>query len=432
VYREELHVKLWLGWQQVAIALFALTMGCGIVNFSYGIIVQSIGEEFHPSRTVLMLGIMASTLGGAVLAPFLGRALDQSSTRLVMSLAAASTAVGLIALSLVNAMWQVPVIYAIFLSAPVVALTPVGSTALLSRWFVRNRSLALGIAALGMSIGGFIFPPLIQHLMSVFEWRTALRIFGLLVLVVGVPAIFVFMIDRPEDRNLFPDGDDAVPRANSAQDSTWEAVGAGSFFKNSNFWFICLAVSLPMAVASGATSNLVPLMADLGNPASQAALAISLSAVAALLGTFSFALVGDRFNLRLILCVYLVLVAAGTLSFAYAHSGAMVIVSVMLMTFGICGVTTLWGALTAHAFGQGAVGRAMGLMAMISTLIAMGAPVLFGMVRDLSGTYTLAFLSSAAIVLVALLLALRIRVAPEQESSQPLALPAVPSKTRTS
>jgi cyanate permease len=72
----------------------------------------------------------------------------------------------------------------------------------------------------------------------------------------------------------------------------------------------------------------------------------------------------------------------------------------------------LWGFLLAKAFGVESLGRAMGLMSSVVTLLNLSTPMLFGLVFDRTGSYDPALTVYIGLLFVAVLLAPRVRTSP--------------------
>src|SRR5436305_11730840 len=68
---------------------------------------------------------------------------------------------------------------------------PLPSQVLLSRWFDKSRGMAMGIAYLGIGLGGAIVPLISNLLVRHFGWQMALRILGLLIIVLALPMALV-------------------------------------------------------------------------------------------------------------------------------------------------------------------------------------------------------------------------------------------------
>src|SRR5437762_3439571 len=68
---------------------------------------------------------------------------------------------------------------------------PLPNQVLLSRWFDKSRGMAMGIAYLGIGLGGAIVPLISNLLVRHFGWQMALRILGLLIIVLALPMALV-------------------------------------------------------------------------------------------------------------------------------------------------------------------------------------------------------------------------------------------------
>jgi len=78
---------------------------------------------------------------------------------------------------------------------------------LLSNWFIKRRGfvMSLGVSALGFSM---LLTPFAQHLISTLGWRTTYLVFaGMAIFVVMIPNA-ILLRNLPEDKGLVPDGGD--------------------------------------------------------------------------------------------------------------------------------------------------------------------------------------------------------------------------------
>jgi MFS family permease len=406
-----------VGWQQVAMVFFMLALATGIVFSSYGIVAAPIGREFHASHTVLMMGVGVLLFAAAVLSPTIGSWMDRYSFRKLLTITAAMLAGGLLALSFAQAMWQVICIYAIFMTLPTTVCGPMGASALVLRWFVRRKALAMGIAISGLSAGSFFFPVIIQHLIEMFDWRITLRIMSLFVAVTLIPAALFLVVDRPSDRNLYPDGAKEPPAGELDQPKIAKGAKRGpqggtnrQVITDRNFWLLALALGIPMSAGTGTTSNIVLFAADMGFPAELAALVMSLIAVCSASGKLSFAAIGDRFDIRIIQAVSMLFYSAGLAVLASAHSFAALFIGAGLVSYGSGLLSPLWGVVIARAFDANIMGRAMGLIMSVAMVLSVLAPVVIGALRDLTGTYVTPFLVYAVVIAVATLLLKQVQI----------------------
>ena len=71
------------------------------------------------------------------------------------------------------------------------------SQVLLSRWFDKTRGKAMGIAYLGIGIGGALVPLLAAWLTSQLGWRGSLQALGVLIVLIAFPLAYFVREVRP-------------------------------------------------------------------------------------------------------------------------------------------------------------------------------------------------------------------------------------------
>ena len=83
----------------------------------------------------------------------------------------------------------------------------VPSSTIVTRWFVRKRSVALSIASSGLSLGGIAITPVIATIIdadSLVYWAPRLAVAFLIGML---PAVWFLIHPAPEPLGLRPDGD---------------------------------------------------------------------------------------------------------------------------------------------------------------------------------------------------------------------------------
>ena len=101
------------------------------------------------------------------------------------------------------------------------------------RYFMKRRSLALGLVATGPGGGLFVMSPIVQALVDAFDWRIAFMAMAGIVAIIG-PLVCVFL--------RIPD--DSSTKQNNAEDETKGNLFDFSVFRNKRFviftWAVCL------------------------------------------------------------------------------------------------------------------------------------------------------------------------------------------------
>ncbi|MGE3691741.1 MAG: MFS transporter [Novosphingobium sp.] len=401
-----------IGWRQV-VAAFLLMGTMAMIASSYSVLAVSFAQEFDKPRSVLLLAMTALSLISGLLSPFLGILMDRVSLRLIMLLGSFFLAAGYVLLSFAGSFYQVIAVFGLVMAPANVLLGPTAGTVLISRWFFSRRGRAMGVAIAGISLGSAVFPPLMQWLFDLFEWRGGLRVLSLILLAVTVPAALM-VVSHPSERGLQPDGAQELPEQaalTASGDAAAPRVSAWSIFADPAFWLTVLLIGLVSAGLKGMVTNLSPLAIDEGIAPVRAALLISVFAGSGFVAKLIFAGVADRLGLRVLLVLMLVGFSAGNALMTQAEAGFWTIAAAVAM-IGLFGGMALpiQSLLVPRVFGEKIVGRVMGSLSFVMLLILLASPPLFGLIYDLTGDYDGIFIAFSGLALAALLAALTIRL----------------------
>lgn len=394
-------VSFAVGWRQVCIC-FLLLSACGMIASTYSIVAVPLAREFQPSRMVLMLAMTILSGIGAVLMPAIGPIMDRVSLRKLMACGGVLLASGYVAISFAATFSQVLLAFGLLVAPANVLIGPLAATVLLSRWFAERRGRAMGFAIAGVAAGGFVFPVIIQGLLDAYQWREALRLLGLVLLVWTVPAALL-VVDRPSDRGLHPDGA-PQPSDLARSEMSRAPVSAREVLSDPAFWMIAVTVAIVTSGMKGMVTNLAPLAIDNGVEASSAALLVSVYAGCGFISKLSFAVLADRLGPRVLMFAALAGFAVGMACLTQAGAGYAVI-ALGVSLIGLFGglMVPIESYIVPRVFGQRAVGRAMGLLSATILVALLATPPLFGLIFDLFGSYQGMFWTFCGLALAGLL-----------------------------
>src|SRR6266498_5539966 len=155
-------------------------------------------REFGWSRTQVTSGNAISKL---LIGPLFGFAagwiVDRFGPRRLMMagiVMAGGALIGLGATSLAGAFY----FFYFFNALGYVCGGPLPCQVLVSRWFDKTRGKVMGIAYLGIGIGGAVVPLLSHWLTDLFGWRGSLQAVGVLIVLIAFPLAF-FVREAPID-----------------------------------------------------------------------------------------------------------------------------------------------------------------------------------------------------------------------------------------
>ena len=274
------------------------------------------------------------------------------------------------------------------------------------RWFVRRRGFASGLAVAGIGVGTLVMPPLASLLIGSFGWRGAYLALGALALVLGCGMALLIEND-PRGRGLNPDGDELAGSSEQAGGAAIrEAIRSGRFI---SLYVACLICSFGVFVPF---VHLVPFARDHGIAASMAAVLLGVIGLGSTAGRFFLGTVADRMGRERALLMMFVGMAASLA--IWALSANVWSLAVFAFVYGVFygGWVAVLPAVVMDYFGGRNVS---GIIGVLYTSVAFGTligPSAAGFAFDLSHSYELPIVASAATnVLAALIVAITPRAA---------------------
>ena len=422
---------MFYGWRIVSISSPAQAVSTGLTFYVYGLFLAPIESEFGASRLAATLGLTLLILVQGCVSPVLGAMMDRGSIRAIMAGGALLMGVGLVGVSFATAFWQVGLLFASLVAVGSHCFGPLASSTLVAKWFSARRGRALGIAAVGASLGGFVFPPLVAALLARFGWRAALLDMGAFVALCAIP-IALFVRSRPEEVGEVPDGIHA-----EASGTESPALGSGpadgpavappeapdfgtaELLRSRNLWVITASLGLAWCSVGVLLAHLIPYAMDRGFSTERAAFLMSAYAGAGVAGRLVFGTLADRFDKRAVIASAVGLLGLGWSGLIASPSFSLLLAACLAMGVGVGGLMPLWGALTGACFGRAAFGRAMGLMNPLMFPFNLAGAPLAAWLYDRTGDYTTAFTGFLATLVASIAIACLLRV-PAVEPGSPL------------
>ena len=411
------NATLFLGWRMVAVAFLVDFIAVGFFFYSYGIFFKAIAVEFGDSRFGVSIGVTVTQGVGALLAPFIGRALDRFPLKNVMACGAISMGTGFGLLGLVQTPLQFYLVLGVFVGFGAGAMGQLATSKLVSNWFVLKRGSALGIAATGISVSGVIMPAISAWIIATFGWREAFMTYGLITFLVVVPVVLRLVISRPEDVGLLPDGateKDSLPPPKPP-------LRTRDFLSQPNFWVLLTVIGLLFCIQSATLIHMVPKLTDSGLSLVAASGIASATAGFGIMGKLIFGALVDRWDVRHALWLGIGFQFVGQLMMVFMEGHLVFLIGACFFGFGMGGVVPMQGAVVGAAFGRESFGRVLGAMRPPMAVLHLAGTPFAGWVYDVTGSYRPASLTFLVLYLIAavVVLALKVETRSKNRSRQP-------------
>lgn len=402
------------GWFVLAASAVMEMLVVGATSYGSGLFVLPLQAEYGLSRADASSAILFLYVGSVFVAPVAGRLLDRYSIRLAIGFGIVCLSAGLAAIALTHSLLVMVTALLVPTAMGFSLLGPMTTATLASRWFFRRRGLALGLAAIATSAGGFGVVPLLSRAIEIQGWRPALLEEAGVFFIVIMALTLLVLRDNPFQAG-YAEHSENKGRTDAALLGAGGAAGlrAATILSSRAFW----APSLLLASIS-ALSQVIVVSApayghQLGFGAASSAFLISAFSGAAALTKVTAGVMADVWNKRLLLFVTALFMPLGLGLLSVASEYGAVIAACAMAGVALGGALPLSGSLIAARFGAPHFGSVIGWTYFLIYGLTILAVRFTGTVFDRTGSYHAAFEAllgaSLAASLISLLLDLRVK-----------------------
>jgi MFS family permease len=384
---------LFYGYVILAICFLNMLVMRGITS-SFSVFYIALLDEFRWSHGTAATIASVNFLVYALVSPLVGWAFDRVGPRRLMPLAGALVGAGFLLSSLSRLLWQLYATYGVVVALGQSGLGFVIHAALISRWFVRHRGMAIGLATMGQGIGALLLVPLAQVIISTSGWRAAFAVMGMIFLAVVVPANAIFQRGSPADLGQLPDGGAAAPAGRSGNRPVRVSAGrawtVGEALRSFPFWSITLGHFALGSALFMIYTHLVAHLTDQGLSRLLAAFVFGLIGFVRVGGEPLWGLLSDRLGRDRAYAIAISLTLLGVVGLALIVTGAPLwVVYAIAVLYGISHTAgnPTYGAMIGDIFGGPTVGIIFGFLEVSFGLgSALGAWA-GGYLYDATGSY---------------------------------------------
>jgi MFS family permease len=401
------------GWRMVFTGLAVEFTVIGFLFYSFPIFWPYLISELGMTESQLGMVTAFYFIPVAILAIFVGRALDKYSVKNFMMIGSMIYAVGLFSLSFINSFWSLITIYLTILALGSIMMGNLAVAKLISNWFDKNAGRALGIAAVGISFSGVVLPLIVDPLLEIVGWRNVYVIFASVVLFIILPLIFFVVVDDPYTVNQVKDG----MKRDLEEESLPKVMTSKNLLSKKVFWIISLAFAFQFLSMMGVIAFL-PIHASkmgldqtwnlIGFPVKQYVFAYALAAFGGVLGKLIFGYLIDIMKAAYPSMLAMSLQATGIFGFTYFSEPSIFLLSALIFGLGYGAATPLMTACYLRAFGSNNLGKARGISSPIVAPLQPIGILITSIFIGFQDTYFVAFNIMGCFALVAVFLASQI------------------------
>jgi MFS family permease len=411
----------------VAAVAFLILLTTAGVRSAPGLMLVPWEKAFGWDRGTISFAAALGIFLYGLIGPFAAALMQSFGVRRTLALA-----LGLMSLSaflslFMTESWQLILTWGVLSGIGTGCIAMVLAATIVSRWFVKDRGLVMGILTASIATGTLIFLPLMAQLLEHGSWKSPVTAIGIATLAL-IPLVLWLLPERPSDIGTEPYGAEpgTPPAAQAAHGNpVWTALSTLAIAaRKTDFWLLFATFFICGFTTNGLIgTHMISLCADNGLLATSATGLMAMMGVFDLVGTTLSGWLTDRYDSRKLLFIYYGLRGLSLMYLPYSDF-SLYSLTLFAAFYGLDWIATVPPTLrlTQQSFGDAAAPIVFGWIACGHQFGAATAAFMAGVLRTEFGTYLEAFLIAGSAGLVAAVLSLMIGRRPA--TKEPIAVPA--------
>lgn len=407
----------------VGVIFLTLLIAAGLRS-SPAVMMVPLEEAFGWRRDVISLAAAVGIFLYGLTGPFAAALMERIGLRrtLVAALVLMSASTGLSLL--MTQSWHLVLTWGVFSGIGSGAVATVLGATITTRWFKTNRGLVMGLMSASSATGLLIFLPVLASLAQWGGWQPVVVAISIATACM-VPLVWLLVPERPASIGLVRYGaePDDVPPVSPAAQGNFVAHTLGTLrdaARTRVFWYLFATFFICGFTTNGLVgTHLIAFCGDMGIPEVQAASLLALMGIFDLIGTTLSGWLTDRFDPRKLLGIYYAVRGLSLIYLPYSGFSAASL-TIFAVLYGLDWIATVPPTLrlSNEAFGDRSGPLVFGWIVAGHQVGAAAAAFFGGTMRELQGSYELAFLIAGMTGIIAACLSLLINTGRPRLSAQ--------------
>lgn len=393
--------ELFYGWVIVATCLLITTVSFGS-GYTFGVFLMPLRDTFGWTSAATSAAYSVCIFCYTSLSILAGWGVDKFGPRITTVIGGIIIVSGLVLTSQIQSIWQFYITYSLIGIGMSCAYTPLMTT--VSRWFLRQRGLAIGIIGSGINAGPMITAPIASYLLSSYGWRFSFLVMGCAAGIVIPAALLLRKSPRipKETPQVEIESEDTLNTVSITAKKDYQTVDFSlrEAIQTRAFWllsmmFFSVGFGLQMLLVHIVAFSQVKGLTPIG-----AAIVLSTIAFGSIIGRIVMGATSDHLGRKSALAISTSLEGAIIIWLIGTSSPWMIIILAAVFGFGSGGHGSQFPAIFGEFFGLRDMGAILGVGAFFWGLGGAIGAVLAGHVFDITGSYSSAFAVGAAAMLI--------------------------------
>ena len=368
-----------------AISAFLVMMAMGLTSTCMSFFLAPICDHLQVGMGQVSIIFSLMTVTGALMNPVLGKYAGKNGVRNILLVSGIWTGVGFFLLSMANSLM---ILYAVSFAMGCFAgscAALCGNVIVQQAYMGPQASGILGVVMAGSGVGGMIFSLIIPGMITSGGWQFAMQLMALLWLVLMWAAAFILGNGKPVQ---FASLEKSVGLGMTQQ----EAMKSPKLY-------LMMVIIVVICACCGVQQQIPTLLAYHGFAAAQVSVMVSMLTAFLAAGKVAQGILYGRLGIQKGGYLMMLVFAAGFLTLL---SKALVYPGLVLLAFGLGIYTTLLPQITRQIFGSREYAAIWSLIATVGSVGTFAATPVWGLVYDITGSYTLGLIVAPVLLMIAL------------------------------
>jgi sugar phosphate permease len=398
------------GWFALAGVMLVILVVGGIFVNSFGVLLPVITVEFGWSRAMVAGALSAGIIAFGLPSPLYGILVARFKPRFTLIFGNLLAGLAIAGVYWVQEIWHLYVLY-IILGIGGGFGGYISSATVANNWFIKKRSLAMGIFVASAGVGGFIFPPVTTSLISAIGWRETWLVLAGIIILFGVILGGVILVrNRPEDMGQTPDGmpADAYNEIETAESQAAADEKSGGWsikqvLKSPTVWLIGgFAAANTFTMGTMATHQIAYLQ-DIKFSPMTAATTLSFMAIFSIAGSLVFGALAMKLKLKYLASAFFIIQLIGLVVLLTSRELGLIYVYAACQGISNGALTAAMPTFVGAYYPRKRYSHILGVVLPFQVCANAIAATVAGAIYDATSTYTPAFITAAVFSLAGLI-----------------------------
>ena len=368
-----------------AAAAFLAIMAMALTSSTISFFLEPVCESLQISRGSFSMIFSFMNVSGALSNPFLGQYANKRGVRGILLLTGLWTGICMILLSMVTKLWMLYAVTFCLGLFGATCLTLCGNVIVQQNYSGGQASAILGAVMAATGVGGMFFSLLIPGVISAFGWRRGFLVMGFCWLtLLWLGALLL--------------GKQTLTQNSRANGAVGLGMTRDEALKSPKLYLQILVITV-ISACCGLQQQLPSLLGEQGFSSGQVSVMISAMTVFLALGKFGQGLFYGKVGVKKGGILTMGAFALGCLA---VLTKALIWPGLLLLALGMGIYTTLLPMVVRRVFGSREYASIWALIATVGSVGTVVGYPFWGVIYDLTGTYTLGLIGAAGLLACAM------------------------------